>query len=600
MTAANQPRLVPAEGGAGVPLTGRLMTVGSAAGCGLRLAGRKAPALAGHLLFKEGAYHLHDLSGGGQFRVNGEILRGPRPLVDGDALELAGAAFTYREGPDAGALAAAGALSAGPLEGLIESVVGLLEQRGPDIFPALVASVSRLLRCDAARVVEEDADGESRTLARYPAGAALDRFSKRAIEWARESRRAVLMQESDWEGGYSIESLRKNAVGAIICTALREGDAILGYLYMDRLGGSDPFTEPDRAFAESLGRLFGAILSQRRALARQQEAIARLQDAPAGEAAGIVHESPAMAAALELAGKMARTGGNVLIRGETGTGKEMVARYVHARSPRSAKPFLALNCGAIPESLMESELFGHEKGSFTGADRRKIGLFEAADGGTVFLDEIGDLPLALQVKLLRVLQEGEVSRIGNPNPVKVDVRVVSATHRDLSAEAEAGRFRQDLYFRLAVLDLYLPPLRERGQDVVLLAEFLLRKYLARSGQPPRSLSQAARNRLLEYAFPGNVRELENVIQKALLLSDGPSIRPEDLQWAGPAADARKSGALATLKEARARAEKEAMAAALERASGNVSLAAKLLDVDRKWLMKLMEEGGLDADAYRKA
>jgi transcriptional regulator with PAS, ATPase and Fis domain len=327
------------------------------------------------------------------------------------------------------------------------------------------------------------------------------------------------------------------------------------------------------------------------------EAIARLQDAQAGPAPGIIHASAAMAEALELARKMARTGGNVLIRGETGTGKEMLARFLHTQSPRAPKPFLAMNCGAIPENLIESELFGHEKGSFTGADQRKIGLFESADGGTVFLDEIGDLPLALQVKLLRILQEGEITRIGNPNPVKVDVRVVSATHRDLAAEVESGRFRQDLYFRLSVLDLLLPPLRARGQDVLLLSEFLLRKYLQQFGLPPKTISPGARAKLLEYAFPGNVRELENVIQRAILLSDSPAIRAEDLQWAAREAEGRKApGALPSLKEARARAEKEAIA---ERGGGNVSLAAKLLDVDRKWLMKLMEESGLSADTYRK-
>jgi DNA-binding NtrC family response regulator len=475
-----------------------------------------------------------------------------------------------------------------------------------------VAGAARLLRCDAARVVEEDpSTGERRTLARYPAAAGLERFSKRAIDWAKESRRAVLLQGSEWDEGESINSLRKNAVGTVLCVCLREGAAPatggeaapagepLGYLYLDRLGGSEPFHEDDRAFVESLGRLFGAVLTQRRESARQRESIARLQEAQSGAAPGIIHASPAMSAALELAGKMARTGGNVLIRGETGTGKEMMARFIHAQSPRAGKPFLALNCGAIPENLIESELFGHEKGAFTGADQRKIGLFESADGGTVFLDEIGDLPLSLQVRLLRVLQEGEIARVGNPAPVKVDVRVVSATHRDLAAEVQAGRFRQDLFFRLSVLDVNLPPLRERGQDVVLLAEHLLRKYLQRFGLAPKSLSQGARSKLLAYAFPGNVRELENVIQKAILLCDGAAIRPEDLQWAGGESDGKAGGAMPTLKEARARAEKEAISAALGRSSGNVSLAAKLLDVDRKWLMKLMEEAGLSADTYRK-
>jgi DNA-binding NtrC family response regulator len=618
------PRLVRDPDGESTPLKGRLLTIGSSQECGLRLPGRKAPPVAGNILFKSGSWQVQDLSPDRSLRVNGEPVRSLRPLSEGDRLEISGTAYVFRIEPDLPSPAAA-PRAATPLAALIECVTGLLAEKGPDVFPGLVSSVSRLLRCDAARVVEEEpSNGERRTLARFPPGAGLERFSRRAIDWAKESRGAILLQGNDWEEGDSINSLRKNAIGTILCVSLREpaasaigpaaaagaapgtgagpaaGEGPLGYLYLDRLGGSDPFTEEDRVFAESLGRLFGALLSQRRALARQQEAIARLQEAQAGPAPGIIHASAAMAEVLELARKMARTGGNVLIRGETGTGKEMMARFLHTQSPRAAKPFLAMNCGAIPENLIESELFGHEKGSFTGADQRKIGLFESANGGTVFLDEIGDLPLSLQVKLLRILQEGEITRIGNPNPVKVDVRVVSATHRDLAAEVEAGRFRQDLFFRLSVLDIVLPPLRARGQDVLLLSEFLLRKYLQQFGLPPKTLSQGARAKLLEYAFPGNVRELENVIQKAILLSDSPSIRAEDLQWAAREAEGRKpGGALPSLKEARARAEKEAIAAALERGGGNVSLAAKLLDVDRKWLMKLMEESGLSADDYRK-
>jgi DNA-binding NtrC family response regulator len=634
-TTLSGPRLVREPDGECTLLQGRLLTLGSAPECGLRLPGRKAPPVAGNILFKAGSWQVQDLSPERSLRVNGEPVRSLRALAEGDRLEIAATTYVFRTGPDSAAAAApsSGGKAASPLAALIECVTGLVAEKGPDVFPGLVSSVSRLLRCDAARVVEEDpSQGERRTLARFPTGAALDRFSRRAIDWAKASPGAILLQGSDWEEGESINSLRKNAIGTILCVCLREGvasttgapsmtgaastpgvgmspgaaPAPIGYLYLDRLGGSDPFTEEDRVFAESLGRLFGALLSQRRALARQQEAIAQLQEAQAGPAPGIIHASTAMAEVLELARKMARTGGNVLVRGETGTGKEMLARFLHTQSPRASRPFLAMNCGAIPENLIESELFGHEKGSFTGADQRKIGLFEAADGGTVFLDEIGDLPLSLQVKLLRILQEGEITRIGNPNPVKVDVRVVSATHRDLSAEVAAGRFRQDLFFRLSVLDILLPPLRARGQDVLLLSEFLLRKYLQQFGLPAKTLSQGARAKLLEYAFPGNVRELENVIQKAILLSDSPAIRAEDLQWATRDSDSRKAegrkggGALPTLKDARARAEKEAIAAALERGGGNVSLAAKLLDVDRKWLMKLMEESGLSADAYRKA
>jgi DNA-binding NtrC family response regulator len=242
----------------------------------------------------------------------------------------------------------------------------------------------------------------------------------------------------------------------------------------------------------------------------------------------IVGDSPAMRDVFRLVEKIAPTNSTVLIRGESGTGKELVARAVHARSNRSAKPFHALNCAAIPENLLESELFGHEKGSFTGADARKIGLFEAASGSTLFLDEIGDLTLPLQGKILRALQEKEVKRVGGNETIPVDVRVVAATNRDLTAMMKAGQFREDLFYRLNVIPVELPPLRDRASDVRALVNRFLDKANASHGTAVASVSPEAMDLLVRHGWPGNVRQLESVVERAVLLCEGNVVTPADL------------------------------------------------------------------------
>ena len=222
---------------------------------------------------------------------------------------------------------------------------------------------------------------------------------------------------------------------------------------------------------------------------------------------------------------VAYSAATVLVTGESGTGKELVARALHARSPRSAQPFVALNCGALTETLLESELFGHVKGAFTGANRDQKGLFEAADGGTIFLDEIGDIPLSTQVQLLRVLQEGEIKRVGSTDSVKVDVRVIAATHRDLPKLVRPGKFREDLFYRLNVIAIPLPPLRERLEDIPLLAHHFLRRYADRLAKRVRTLAPEAIELLCAYRWPGNVRELENAIERAVVLCRGETITP---------------------------------------------------------------------------
>jgi two-component system response regulator FlrC len=250
------------------------------------------------------------------------------------------------------------------------------------------------------------------------------------------------------------------------------------------------------------------------------ELIAAILEAAAGETQSFIARDPVMLAALRRAEQVARATASVLITGESGTGKEVMARHIHRQSPRAHGPFVALNCAAIPEHLLESELFGHEKGAFSGATARRIGKFEAANGGTLLLDEISEMDTRLQAKLLRAIQEREIDRLGGTSPVRVDVRILATSNRDLASEAAAGRFRTDLFFRLNVINLVLPPLRTRLGDIPILAEHYARHYSDANGLPRRHLTEGAIARLVGHDWPGNVRELENLMHRAVLLTDG--------------------------------------------------------------------------------
>lgn len=246
------------------------------------------------------------------------------------------------------------------------------------------------------------------------------------------------------------------------------------------------------------------------------------------DTSGIIGQSTTLAEVFRVLGKVAPTDSTVLVTGESGTGKELLVRALHANSRRADKPFVPINCGAIPKELLESELFGHEKGAFTHAIRSRPGRFELADGGTIFLDEIGEMDLSLQVKILRVLQEKEIERVGGTGSRKVDVRVVAATNRDLEHEVAAGHFREDLYYRLNVIPLHLPPLRERGGDVLLLAEHFLEQFCRKKERPPLALAPETRRILAAYSWPGNVRELVNFMERLSILVDGDTVMAADL------------------------------------------------------------------------
>ncbi len=303
---------------------------------------------------------------------------------------------------------------------------------------------------------------------------------------------------------------------------------------------------------------------------------------PPTEFMGIVGRSPAMRRLFALLPKIAQAESNVLITGESGTGKELVARAIHQLSPRKDRPFVVVNCGGIPSSLLESELFGYKAGAFTGATRDKPGLFALADGGTIFLDEIGDLLPELQVKLLRVVENKSFTPLGSTKEIRVDVRIISATNKDLEEEVRAGRFRQDLFFRLNVLSLHLPPLRERREDIPLLVEHFLKKYAQKMKKEVRGISEFALKALMEYDFPGNVRELENIIERSVALESVPLILPESLRLAG---SRREKGPQPLpvlpeegldLEEYLATVEKHLLRQALVRSGGNREAAARLL------------------------
>ena len=308
--------------------------------------------------------------------------------------------------------------------------------------------------------------------------------------------------------------------------------------------------------------------------------------------------------------KVADTTATVLITGESGTGKELIARALHENSSRNGSAFIRVNCGAIPRDLMEAELFGHERGAFTGAVNSKPGRFELAHGGTLFLDEIAEIPVEMQVKLLRAIQEGEIDRVGGIKPITVDVRLIAATNRDLKKEIAAGRFREDLFYRLNVVPIHLPPLRERRSDIPLLVEHFLKIHAVRFRKPVTQVSPDAREALVNYAWPGNIRELENVIERCVLLSDGDTIRLRDLAPEVRAAAPGAGGAAAVeeddddasgsapgglkeqVREATARLEREMIVRALAQTGHNVTQTARLLKISRKSLQIKMKELGL--------
>ena len=467
---------------------------------------------------------------------------------------------------------------------------------------------------------------DERTLARamkaflnesgYEAEAAAD--GEQALEALERLRPDVVFTDVRLPGMHGIELLKR----------VREFDPSIAVVVMTAFGSIEQAVEAVKLGAfdyvkkpldlEELKLL--ADRARENSVLRQELSYYRRRAAAEDQAfAGIVGNSPAIRAVMERARQIAALDETppVLITGETGTGKGLVARTIHASGPRASKPFIDVNCTALPATLMEAELFGHERGAFTDAKESKLGLFEAAEGGFLFLDEVGDIELALQGKLLRAIEDRVVRRVGGVRDRKVDVRILAATNRDLESEASRERFRKDLYFRLAVIPIHLPPLRDRGEDVLLLADTFLRRFSAKYGKTVKRIEPAGRQRLLAYPWPGNVRELSHVIERAVLWSTGPELDVEHLSLSSPGIEEarRESAAGAGRKTAQTSGEVPAEASAplpglpppgidlatwertlieqaMREAGGNQTRAAQRLGISRDTLRYRLKKFGI--------
>lgn len=382
----------------------------------------------------------------------------------------------------------------------------------------------------------------------------------------------------------SSKSIIMQQILSILCIPLRTRDVIIGAVYVDSRKSRRAFTEESQKFLSVFGVLAALALENAKKFTELKDENERLRSevTVTHRFQGIVGESKAWRHVLELVEKVSVTDVSVLITGESGTGKELIARAIHTSSSRSKGNFVAINCSAIPEHLLESELFGYKRGAFTGAVRDKAGLFEIAHGGTLFLDEISELPLPLQAKILRVVQDHEIRRVGEVDTRKVDVRILAATNKNLSEEVKKGRFREDLFFRLNVVCIALPPLRNRRDDIPLLAHYFFTKACESHKRTVHSISPQAIQKLLLYSWPGNVRELQNVIERAVVLCKGDTITADDIVLDTPEPHL-SSGC--TLEEY----ERRIIEATLHEMGGNRTRTAEKLGVSLRWLQYRLKE-----------
>ena len=461
------------------------------------------------------------------------------------------------------------------------------------LLPQILDTALKTVNAQRGFVLIKDPDGDNEL--RVKAAHNLDpgalddlsRFSRSVVEEALRKGETVIAYDVPGDERFSsAASLVEQEIIAAACLPLRIKTQQIGAIYIDsteKRGGFRPAMEPflnafahQSAIAIENAQMYNRLRSENRRLRRTL--------AERSDFKGIIGQSGVLQRVLDTVRSVMDTQATVLLLGESGTGKELIARALHYNSQFKDKPFIALFCGSLPESLLESELFGYKQGAFTGATHDKKGLFEEADGGTFFLDEIGDISPKIQTQLLRVLQEREVRRIGENKVRKVNVRIIAATNKDLTAETKAGRFREDLYYRLNVITITMPPLRHRGNDIILLAQHILDHAAEKSGRNLQGFSQEALDALLAHDWPGNVRELENCIERAVLLAKSEFITPQDLHLepASPLPEGM------TLRDH----ERRIVERTLQQNQRNVTKAAQALGVSRRWLQYRVKEWGL--------
>jgi transcriptional regulator with GAF, ATPase, and Fis domain len=485
----------------------------------------------------DAGWRVHDLGSTHGTRVNGAAAAGPRALGDGDVIQVGGVVLVYRDGT---------APQLGGAESIVRTITQVVEPPerphgaearrlrvlfdvgrvigalgDPDHAIERVLDMTlEVLACERGLVGLLDGGAIGRRIARSRGAAGLDDLAIGGAALAAIVERGESVLCRDPSAGAA-------APGSAMGAPLIAGGRVLGYLYVDDRARARQFAPDDLDFLSALARLAGAALDQAEIQRRASAVVETV--ASRGIAPLLGDSEPMRRLRAQIARCAPATDVAVLVHGETGTGKELVAAHLHALSPRADQPLVAVNCAAIPDNLVESELFGHHKGAFTGAERARRGRFACAHRGTLFLDEIGDLGPAAQAKLLRAIETGEIHPVGAEHPIRVDVRIVAASHKDLAAEVEAGRFRDDLFYRLDVVEIEVPPLRVRGDDVIILAEQFRDDAARRLGRPRLDLSPGARTALLEYGWPGNVRQLQHEIERALLLVEGARIEADDLR-----------------------------------------------------------------------
>jgi len=482
-------------------------------------------------------------------------------------------------------------LAEGEVDGVLTAALdGMIELVGAERGMVLLFHPQGMTRFQAARKLERE-DLERPEF----------EVSRTVIERVRETGEgfwsANVLEDPEVSDRQSVLRL---GLLSVICQPIRRDGETFGVVYLDHRRVQKAFDRRDAAAAASFAELISVAAANALERRRLRDQVAELEGELRGrfDFEAIVGNDPAMVETLELVGRIADTDATVLVRGESGTGKELVARALHANSRRRGRPFVAVNCAALPETLLEAELFGHVRGAFTGAVRDNPGWFERARGGTLFLDEIGELTPALQAKLLRVLDTGELSRVGGTRVERADVRLVAATHQDLEARVADGGVREDFLYRLKVLEVRVPPLRERKGDLPALARHLLAELTRRHGRGAKRLSKGAEARLLAHDYPGNVRELRNALERAVLVSDGEVIEPSHLpagigRAGGPgragegtsalarSAGAPKVGFAEAKRQAVASFESDYVRRCLAETGGNISAAARLAGIDYK-------------------
>jgi transcriptional regulator with PAS, ATPase and Fis domain len=448
----------------------------------------------------------------------------------------------------------------------------------------------KVLDCERGLIISEAADGTRETIEHQGSGSKTDPYSTTALQLVTEKEESLLISDTIEDPLLGAqESIAQHDIRSVLCSRLDTlkhsfaGKRV--FLYLDSHTNRHPFSMGDLETFRLLTNIMANLVKKSELLVEQEAQIEELKNrVQEKEFEDLIFGSESFKKCLTLVKQGAVTEVPILLIGETGTGKEALARIVHTLSPRKEEPFLAVNCGAIPSNLIESELFGHEKGAFTGAVGMKKGYFEEASGGTLFLDEVGELPTEVQTSFLRALQEGEITRVGSSKPQKVDVRIVSATNVNLDEAVEKGTLRKDLYYRLNVFPVEVPALRQRGEDSLLLARYFLKNYGQTYGSQQLKFTADCEKAILAYDWPGNVREIQNHVQRAVITAGGPTISRADLRL-----EEESYNRYSTLHEAREAIDREMIANALSRSPNNLTNAAKILGIDRKSLRLLLEK-----------